>query len=62
MGMDNDPEDKPSYITQYQETFLNYVRNEYCAKDTRLPFIKPDSLPTNNLIPSAIASRTGQSS
>jgi len=31
-GMDINPEDETSYITQYQEAFLKYVGNEYCAK------------------------------
>jgi hypothetical protein len=31
-GMDINPEDKTSYTTQYQEAFLKYVENEYCAK------------------------------
>jgi len=31
-GMDINPEDETSYTTQYQEAFLKYVENEYCAK------------------------------
>ena len=31
-GMDINPEDETSYITQYQEAFLKYAENEYCAK------------------------------
>jgi len=31
-GMDINPEDQTSYTTQYQEAFLKYVENEYCAK------------------------------
>jgi len=31
-GMDINPEDVTSYTTQYQEAFLKYVENEYCAK------------------------------
>ena len=30
-GMDINPEDHSSYTTQYQEAFLGYVGNEYCA-------------------------------
>jgi len=30
--MDINPEDEISYTTQYQEAFLMYVENEYCAK------------------------------
>jgi hypothetical protein len=29
-GMDNDPEDRTTYTTQYQEAFLKYVKN-YCS-------------------------------
>jgi hypothetical protein len=59
MGMDIDPEDKPSYTTQNQDTLLKDVQNEYCTKDTCLPVIKSDSIPTNNLIPTHIAFRSG---
>ena len=31
-GMDIYPEDETFYTTQYQEAFLMYVENEYCAK------------------------------
>jgi hypothetical protein len=31
-GMDINPKDETSYTTQYQEAFLKYVENEYCAK------------------------------
>jgi len=31
-GMDINLEDETSYTTQYQEAFLKYVENEYCAK------------------------------
>jgi len=29
-------EDEPSYTTRYQEAFLKYVQNEYCAKHQRV--------------------------
>jgi hypothetical protein len=29
--MDINPKDETSYVTQYQEAFLNTVENEYCA-------------------------------
>jgi len=60
--MDTDSEDEPSYTTQYQEAFLKYVENEYWAKHQLLPIIQPGSVPNNNLISSAMSSRTGQSS
>jgi len=61
-GMDINPEDKTSYTTQYQEAFLKYVENKYCAKHRRLPVTKPETIPDNNLISFAMASRSGQSS
>jgi hypothetical protein len=61
-GMDIDPEDKTSYNTQYQEAFLKYVENEYCAKHRRVPIKKLQSLPSSNHISSATASRSCQSS
>jgi len=36
-GIDINPEDETSYTTQYQEAFLKYVENEYCAKHQRVP-------------------------
>jgi len=50
------PEDETSYTTQYQEAFLKYVENEYCAKHPQVPVYKLESLPSSNLIPSAMAS------
>jgi len=60
--MDSNREDKTSYTTQHQEAFLKYVKNEYCAKDRRLPVSKPESVTHNILFSPAIASRSGQSS
>jgi hypothetical protein len=39
-GMDINAEDETSYTTQYQEAFLKYVENEYCAKHRRAPVNK----------------------
>jgi len=61
-GMDINPEDMTSYTTQYQEAFLKYVENEYCAKHWRVPVKKHESLPSSNPIPSATASGSCQSS
>jgi len=61
-GMDINPEDETSYTTQYQEAFLKYVENEYCAKHRRLPVTKLENTPNNNFSSSAMASRSGQSS
>jgi len=60
--MDIDPEDETSYTTQSQETFLKYVENKYCAKHRWLSVTKHDKLQSNDFIPSAMASQSGQSS
>jgi len=59
-GMDINPEDETSYTTQYQEAFLKYVENEYCAKLRRVPGNKPQSLLSSNHISSATASQSYQ--
>jgi hypothetical protein len=61
-GMDINAEDKTCYTTQYQEAFMKYVENEYCAKHRGLPVIKSDNRLNNNLRSFEIASRSGQSS
>jgi hypothetical protein len=61
-GMDIIPEGETSYTTQYQEAFLKYVENEYCAKHLRVPINKLQSLLSSNHISSATASRSCQSS
>jgi len=61
-GMDINPEDETSYTTQYQEAFLKYVENEYCAKHQCEPVDKHESISSSYLIPSAPASRSCQSS
>ena len=55
-GMDINPEDETFYTTQFQEAFLKYVENEYCAKHRRLPVNKSENVPNNNLSFSAMAS------
>jgi len=60
--MDINPDDKTSYTTQHHMAFLKYVENEYGAKHTRSLVTTPESIPNNNLIPSTMASSTGQSS
>jgi len=62
MGMDIDPEDKTSYTTQYNEAFMKYVENEYCAIHGHVPINKHESLPSGNYIPSAKSSGSYQSS
>ena len=61
-GMDINPGDDTSYTTLYQEAFLKYVENEYCAKHRCVRVNKLDSLPSSNLIPSAMASGSCRSS
>jgi len=61
-GMDIDPEDETSYTTQYQEAFLKYVENEYCPKHRHVPVNKLEMVPSSNLVPSAMASGSYQSS
>jgi len=61
-GMDINPEDETSYTTQYQEAFLKYVENEYCAKHRRLSVTKHEKLQSNDFIHSATPSQSGQSS
>jgi hypothetical protein len=60
-GMDINPEDETFYTTQYQEAFLKYVENEYCAKHRRLPFNKHQCSPRRNIISAATASQSCQS-
>jgi hypothetical protein len=59
-GMNINPEDETSYTTQFQEGFLKYVENEYCAKHRHLPVTKLENTPNHNFSFSAKASRSGQ--
>jgi len=58
--MDINPEDETSYTTQYQEAFMRYAENEYCAKHRRVPVNKLETVPSSNLVPSAMASGSYQ--
>jgi len=60
--MDINPEDETSYTTQYQEAFLKDVENEYCAKHRHMPVNTLETVPSSNLVPSATASGSYQSS
>ena len=60
-GMDINPADETSYTTQYQEAFMKYVENEYCARHRRVPVNKLETVPSSNLVPSATASGSYQS-
>jgi len=61
-GMDINPEDETFFTTQYHEAFLNYVANEYSANHRRAPVNKLETVPSSNLVPSATASGSYQSS
>jgi hypothetical protein len=54
-------ENKRSYTTRYEQEFLKYVENDYCAKHRRVPVNKPESVPSSNLFPSAMATGSSQS-
>jgi hypothetical protein len=54
--MDMNPEDETSFTTQFQEAFMKYVENEYCVKHRYLPAAKPENIPNNNFVSSAMAS------
>jgi len=59
-GMDINPEDETLYTTQYQEAFLKYVENEYCAKHRLVPVNKLETVPSSNLVPSTTESGSYQ--
>ena len=60
--MDINPEDETSSTTQYQEAFLKYVENEYCAKHRGVPVSELETVPSSNPVPSATSSGSYQSS
>jgi len=60
--MDIHPEEETSYTTQYQEAFLKYVDNAYYAKHRHAPVKQLETVPSSNLVPSATASGSYQSS
>ena len=60
--IDINPVKETSYTMQHQEALLRYVENEYCAKHRQLSVNKSQKLLSNNSIPSAMASGSGQSS
>jgi len=61
-GLDISPADETFYTTQSQEAFLKYMENEYCAKHGCVPVNKLESIPNSNLVPSANALWSCQSS
>jgi len=61
-GMDINPQAETPHTTQYEEAFLKYVEDEYCARHRRVLVNKHESLPSSNHIPSATGSGSSQSS
>ena len=55
-------EDDTSYTTHDQEVVLKCMENVYCAKHRCLPVIECESIRSNNLFPSTMASGSGESS
>jgi len=62
MGIDINHADEISYTTQYQEAGLKYKENEYCAKHRCVSANKLERLASSKIVPSAMASRSWQSS
>jgi hypothetical protein len=60
--MDINPEEVTSYTRQYQEAFLKNVETEHCAKHEFVPDNTFDTLSSSNLIASATALGSYQSS
>jgi len=59
--MDINPGEETSYTTQYQEAFLKYVENEYCATQRCSPVTEPECVLNHDLIYSAMDPTSGQS-
>ena len=59
--MDINRADEISYTTQFQEAFLKYVENEYCAKRGHLLVIEPESVLRKHFFPSSMAQGSSQS-
>jgi len=58
--MNTNLEDETSYTTQYQESSLKYVENEYCVKHRRLRVTKHENIPNNKFTSYAMATTSGQ--
>jgi len=61
-GIGLNPEDETSYTTQCQEAILKYMENQFGAKHQRVPVKKHESFQHSNLIHSATALPSCQSS
>jgi hypothetical protein len=55
MGMDINAEDETSCTTQYEEAFLKYMDNDYCAKHRCVPVNELETVLSSNLVPSGTA-------
>jgi hypothetical protein len=55
-GMDINPQDEPSYTTQYQRPFLEDVVNDYYTRLRGVPVNKLDGFPNINYVPSVMGS------
>ena len=58
--MDINPEDETSNTTQDKQGFLQYEKDEYCAKHRRVPVNTPENVLSNHLVPSPMASASRQ--
>jgi len=61
MELNNNPEGRTSYTTQYHERYMNHAENEYWAKHRCFLIIKHGTVLSNNLLSSEMGSRSGQS-
>jgi len=59
---DSNPEDEIFSTTHYQDAFLQYVQNEYCAQHRLMSVIDPQNVSHSIHFPSGNASGFGQSS
>jgi len=60
--MDMNSEDDTLYTAHYQKAIRRCMENEHCANQRCAPVLKPESVPSNNHFPSAMASGSGHSS
>jgi hypothetical protein len=60
-GMDINPKEETSYTTQFQEAYLDYVKNEYNAKHLGVPVNKLVPLPSSIVYTSTTPSESYQS-
>ena len=61
-GIDIHFENETFCMVQYQQAFLKYVENEYCAKNEHLAVIQPETILSKTLFPSTMTSGSATSS